>query len=293
MGWRQIGKPSILKCTRPLASKFAEMKAAPHDRNFSAGRGEFIKSAITDGRFRIAGFASCYCKETSETYRVNGKHTSMVLNELNGEFPQDLFATVEQYEADSLEDVARLYSTFDHRKSLRTTGDINTAFAAVHPDLAGVPSRIINTCCIGLSFATWEDGYYGHEVDERAALLLAHPNFVTWFYSLTKEHGGGRHPLSRGPICAAAFRTFQKNQKHSTEFWSLVRDESHPDNTNPTRILGRWIATHCIKSGLVKGKGLDSRRGIYARSITAWNAWRDGGVTDLKFYPDAKTPSPK
>jgi hypothetical protein len=288
-----LEKPKCVKVTRSLAKQFSEMDAAPHDRNFSATRGSFIKAAIVEGRFRVADFASVKCKETRKTYRVNGKHTSMVLCELNGDMPSDLFAVVEEYEADTLEDVAKLYATFDHRKSLRTTGDINKAFAAVNPDLAELPSRIINASTIGLSFATWEEGYYGHEVDERAALLLANPNFVLWVYLLLSGHGSDHSPLCRGPIVAAMYRTFQKSQKQSSEFWELVRDESHPDSDNATRALGRWIATHSIKSGVVRGKHIDSRRGIYVRSIHAWNAWRRNETTDLRYHHDKPTPQPK
>lgn len=297
MGWRHLQKPVTVKCTKAVAKEFAEMTPAPHDRNFNPNRASFLKAALSEGRFRLADFASVYCVATKKTYRVNGKHTSLVLCDMNGSFPSDLYVTVERYEADTLEDVAKLYSTFDHKRSLRTVSDINKSFSAAHPDLAEIPSRIINTCVTALSFATWEDQYHQHEVEQRAAMLLEHPNFAVWVYFLIQGHASHRHPIMRGAIVAAMFRTFQKHQKQSTEFWEFVRDESHPDNVHPTRVLAKWINTHTMRTGAVGAKktsGVDSQRGMYVRSIHAWNAYREGEtITELKFFEKAKTPAVK
>lgn len=295
MGWRHAEKPTTVKCTRALVKEFAEMEGAPHDRNLSATRQGFIKSMVVEGRFRLADFASVKCNATGKTYRVNGKHTSMVLNELNGEFPRDLFAIVERYEADNLEDVAKLYATFDHRRCVRSTADINKSFAATHPDLAEIAHRIINTCATGLAYSLWEDSYCQHESDERAALLLAHPQFVMWVHFLIQGHNANRHPLMRGAVVGAMFRCFSKNQKQATDFWELVRDESHPNNLHPTRTLSRWLNKHAMRTGAKKSPGQDSPRGMYVRCIHAWNAFREGvdSLSELKYFTGIKTPTVK
>ncbi len=293
MAWKHSEKPQMIRCTKALAKEFAEMDPAPHDRAFRPTIATHLKSAIDEGRFRLADFAQVACKETGKTYRVNGKHTSMVLAEMNGAFPKDLFAIVERYEADTLQDVASLYSTFDHMKSIRKRGDINKAFAAANPDLNEIPVRIINTCASGIAYSMWEDGYTSHDAEECAALICSHPDFVLWVYFVLKGESRKVAHLTRRSVVAAMFKTFTRHQKQSTEFWDMVRDDSHPSNSHPTRKLSKHLLTHSMRHRDEYGKDCDSWHSMYSRCIHAWNAFRAGTTTDLKYYPKAGTPAVK
>ncbi len=293
MAWTHLEKPSMVRCTKSLASEFATMDPAPHDRVFRPSIATHLKSSIEEGRFRLADFASVACKETGKTYRVNGKHTSTVLSEMNGHFPKDLWAIVEKYQADTLQDVASLYATFDHMKSIRNRGDINKAFAAANPDLAEVPIKLINVSASGIAYSMWEDGYASHDAEECAALLCANPDFVLWTYFLLKGDSKKLRHMTRRSVFAAMFKTFNRSQKASTEFWEMVRDESHPTNSHPTRKLSRHLLTHSMRHRDEYGKDCDSWHSMYARCLHAWNAFRTGSTTDLKYYPKAGTPAAK
>jgi hypothetical protein len=180
MAWKHIEQPKTIKCTKPLVSRFAEMEGCPGDRNYKQKTAGVIASAVSDGRMRVASFASVVCRETGKEYRVNGKHTAMVLAGLNGHFPTDMMAHVERYEADTLEDVANLYATFDPRTSARSTFDINKSFSSANPDLAEIPSKVINICVTGIAFAHWEKAYCMRPAELRAQLLLDNATFVLW-----------------------------------------------------------------------------------------------------------------
>lgn len=292
MAWSLI-EADVKKCTKALAKKFAEMLPAPHDRNFRPSIAGHLKKAIENNKFRLADFASVNCEATGETYRVNGKHTSTVLNEMNGEFPSELWAVVEHYRADTLEDVAGLYATFDHSKSVRRRGDINKAFAASHPDLAEIPAKIIDSCAAGIGWSLWEIGQLSKDAEECASLLIANPQFVMWAYFILKGDSSKLKHLYRKSVLAAMFKTFCKHQKAATEFWEMVRDESHPKNTHPTRRLAKHLLTHSIRHRDERSSTCDTPQGMYVRCIHAWNAFRDGTTTDLKFYPSSKTPAVK
>src|SRR4051812_22803639 len=111
MGWKLTGRPKTQKVTKALAKAFVDMEAAPHDRPLSERRLQVYEKLLYMGEFRPVTWASAYCVETGETYRVNGKHTSIMLSGL--EVLPDFFVTIEEYECDTLQDVAKLYSTFD------------------------------------------------------------------------------------------------------------------------------------------------------------------------------------
>jgi hypothetical protein len=294
MGWRHIDKPQCIKCTKALVAEFAGMEPAPNDRELRPKRQSFIKSEVEKNTFRLAGFASCKCKETGKLYRVNGKHTSMVLSELNGHFPKELFATVERYEADTLRDVAELYSTYDRRESIRTTNDINKAFAAANPDLAEIQPRILSLAVTGMSYSLWEDGYSMKPVDVRAALALDNPTFVMWLYFLFGESCGQQFKmLRRGAVVAAMFGTWKKAPKKAEEFWQAVRDEAIANRDDPTRTLARYLREAVVRT-LRRGNGTsETSHAMYSKCIHAWNAWRGGEATSLKYYADKPTPSIK
>lgn len=266
MSWKQINQPKSVTCTKALVQEFAEMEPCPGDRPFRMKIAKVLKLAIIKDTFRVANFASVYVKATKQTYRVNGKHTSMVLNDLAGRFPKGLHAIVERYEADTLEDAAVLYATFDHKQSLRSTSDVNRIFSSSSADLSEIPARIINACASGLGIAVWEQDVRRHEAEERANLLLTHRDFVAWVAQLCPQDKKYRH-LLRGAVVAAMFRTFQKTKKAASEFWQLVAEESHPSNKHPSRVLARWLLTHDVYAGAHHSgrQQLDSTRGMFVQ----------------------------
>lgn len=291
--WKKIGKPAVVKADSKVIERFATMQRAPNDRDVRDRRKERLRAIMKAGTFRTCEWASAICKEDGVEYRVNGKHTSTILHEMNGDRPTDLYVVVEQYECDTLEDVARLYATFDTRESVKTTGDINKCFAGAHDDLSQLPNKLVNTCVSGLAFEKWEDGYFSQRAEDRAALILQHGDFAMWAFTVIWPETKDTRHLVRSPVLAAMFRTYKKSQKHAGEFWGLVRDGSGTDHRSPDRVLHKMLITSSVNTGrgAVPGRRTVAGREMYIKCIHAWNAWRKGVSTDLKYYPNAETPA--
>lgn len=291
MAWKRIEQKQVI-CTPKLAKEFAEMEPAPNDRPKSDRRCEGIRGWVLSGSFRSCEWASVYCAETKKTYRVNGKHTSTVLAEMNGTAPKNLPISLGRYHADTLRDVAALYATFDHKGGMRSTGDINFAFAASSEDVAEVHKRTINTCTTGIAYATWEGNYNTKPAEERALLMLEHKNFVVWFNQNIGDRTTSNAHIHRGPVVAAMFRSFQKSQKAATEFWMEVLTESNTIPQSPSRKLSRHLLTSTVRSiratgGTAKmkdGRKIEGYHSLYCRCLHAWNAFRRNATTDLKYY---------
>lgn len=288
--WKMVGKPSVVKGTPGLAKRFAEMEPCPEDRNMKPRIMQYLRNAVLDGQFRTCEWAEAYCKETKKTYRVNGKHTSHIFSQLNGQ-AGDWTVVLTKYECDTLEDVAKLYSTFDRRDSGRTTGDINRVFQMSDPDLAEIAHRTVNLAVTGIAMAMWEDAAHQKTVEERAELMFAHHNFVIWlnkmFYNEDVKH------LWRGPVVAAMFKTFQKAQGAATEFWTAVRDGTGAKPTTPDRRLNKYLLSASVGHGRYTTRlpGRAGRREMFVKCLHAWNAWRKGEDTNLNYYASAKTPA--
>lgn len=295
MARRYLEKPVTVKCTRPLVQRFYDMPAWDGDRDLKHRITRTIAQLVRSNDFRVASFASAYCKEDGKEYRVNGKHTSHVLAEMNGDFPKDLYANVERHECDTREDVAKLYATYDNPAHNRSNIDIYQAFAAAHPDLIGTPKMILSVCASGIAYSIWEDAIYQHQREERAGLLVASPEFVVSCAALLKGTKKAVGHVRRSPVVAAMFRTFSKSRKQSEEFWSLVRDGSGPKHTSPDRKL----YAHLMQTSVGRGRGADKdkvqeqHREMYVKCIHAWNAWRGGNDTNLAYHSDKPTPPVK
>lgn len=295
MGYELVGTPKTERMTRGLAVSFRDMDAAPHDRPLNPKRIDAYKKMLAKGLFRPVHWATALCQETQNTYRVNGKHTSTMLAEAD-DIPASLYAMIEHYHCDTLDDVAKLYATFDSRLQVRTANDINRAFAAVDPDLAELSIHVISLCVTGISYHRWQDTYTHFPAAERAECMFDSDNkvFINWvadFFSETKTQP--RH-LMRANVVAAMYTTWLKSRKAAKEFWQEVRDETGSSPKLPDRVLSRFLLTKVVYkgNGAVSPKAVTAKpREVYVKCLHAWNAWRRNTTTDLKYHASAKVPA--
>ncbi len=290
--WQLVNKPKTLKVTKSLAKEFAEMDPAPHDRPLSERRLQVYQRIFKAGGFRPVTWAKASCKETGGTYRVNGKHTSILLSGLDA--MPEFFVTIEEYSCDTLEDVVKLYSTFDSKMMSRTASDINMSFAATIPTLSAISQRIINLSISGIAYHIWQEQMWLKQPAERAELLLEHPEFILWLEDLLVRESPRSNHMRRYPVVAAMFATHQKVKGPATDFWTAVRDETGSKPDVPDRRLAKFLTGTGVNSGSgVKRARISNPREFYVKCLHAWNAWRKGEPTNLKYYADKDVPSIK
>ncbi len=287
-----IEPPKTRKVTKVLAREFVEMDAAPNDRALSERRLAVYERIIQQQGFRPCCWARAHCVETGTVYRVNGKHTSTLFSTLDP-LPE-LYVVIEDYKCETLEDVARLYGSFDSRTQSRTAREINASFAGTVAELADVPRKIIDVCVSGISFHLWGSQYGQRPAAERAELMLDQVEFVLF----TEDLVGAGHSsdayrkLGRGPVAAAIFATYKKAPNKAKEFWEAVRDETGSVPSLPDRKLAKFLVVAAVDTGVGSQRYRKAEaREFYVRSLHAWNAWRRGENTDLKYYKDAKIPT--
>lgn len=295
MGYELVGTPKTEKVTKSLAIKFRDMDPVRNDRPLVQKRLEAYRKMLAAGLFRPVQWATCYCHETQATQRVNGKHTSNLFAEYD-ELPQPIYATIEHFECDTEDDVAKLYATYDSRAQLRTTNDINRAFAAVDPDLAEVASRIVNLSVTAISYVRDGENYAQRPAAERAECLLDDANkaFICWLSDIVGSSGDTGDHLRRAPVASAMYMTFAKSKRAAMEFWLAVRDGTGASPKSPDRVLHRFLLTKSVKRhlGKMRGKGhVSGSREMFVKCLHAWNAWRRDTTTDLKYHAQAKIPT--
>lgn len=296
MAYELVGTPKTEKVTQSLAIKFRDMDPVPHDRSLNPKRVEAYRKMLAAGLFRPVHWATVHCNETQDTYRVNGKHTSNLFAEYE-ELPQDVYAIIEHYHCDDLDDVARLYGTFDSRTQVRTTNDINRAFAAVDEDLRELPSKLVNICVSGIAYATYGDRCSSQPATERAEALLDDDNkaFVAWSHDVLGHKNDHTRHLWRSAVVSAMYMSFRKSRRDASEFWLAVRDGTGASNKSPDRVLQRFLLSRGVApnggSDHKRKQGVVGTREMFVKCIHAWNAWRRDTTTDLKYHAQGKIPA--
>jgi hypothetical protein len=298
MSWILTEKPKILKVTHALAQKFASMDPAPHDRPMSERRLMIYRKIVAENGFRMVSWATAFCVETAGTYRVNGKHTSTMLAAMDP-LPE-FYVSLEEYRCDTLEDVAKLYATFDSSVQSRTAHDIYLSFAAAIPELSRLPGKHISTAVGGMSLHLGGGEYSRNcTAAERAENLLEYPEFVLWVSQIMSEGREGGPGASRRDVkhiqraaCVGAMMgCWLKAKGPAEEFWKAVRDETGKTPTTPDRKLARYLST----TGMTDHRGAKLKqataREMYVKCIHAWNAWRRQESTNLNYHPEKDVPS--
>jgi len=268
--------------TPDLAERFKAMLPSPTERLFDPARAKMLREKAEAGQ--LIAFNWAIAKVGDKEYRVNGQHSSAVLTELNGQFPQGLKVHMDTYQVDNTDGLALLFRQFDSRKSGRTPTDVSGAYQGLYTDLADVSRSAAKLAVEGVAwFDRYVEGLPAPKGDDVYTLFGKTPlhNFIRWvsevFSIKTPE-------LRRHTIVAAMYGTFDKNEAEARKFWREVsRGGVEFEDNHPTTVLDTFLKS------IVEDKKKSELKpaNFYQASIYAWNAYRENKtITSMKY--DAK-----
>ncbi len=295
MAWEPIGKPRPQLATVRLAKEFVAMKQLDQERKLRATKMAKYKRLLEEGKFRDVAWATAYCAEDKSLYRVNGQYTSNLFAAAEPGQLQGLYVTISEFRADTLHDVADLYSTYDSKDQSRSHKDINRTFASTIEEFDDLSPALIDILVSALALSRYperEPGSDGLLPQDRAAALADHIPVCLWVGEVI---GAARHKQSahlwRSPVVAAMMACWHKNRAEATLFWESVRDETDPTPEAPSRRLAKFLLTTAMEKGARSGTPKRFRtksREYYVKSQLAWNAFRRKESTTLKYHANAK-----
>src|SRR5262245_34415879 len=222
--------------TKDLAERFRNLMPSPTERAFDEARAKMLREKAQAGQLIAFNWATA--KFGDREFRMNGQHSSAVLCELNGSFPEGLKVHLDSYEVDSKEGLARLFRQLDNRKSGRTPTDVAGAYQGLYEALKDVPRGAAKLAVEGANWyrrnvealpAASGDDVYTLFGDESLH------SFVRWigdvFSVKTPE-------LRRVQIVAAMYGTFVSNEAEARNFWREVsRGGVEFEENHPTTVL--------------------------------------------------------
>jgi hypothetical protein len=265
--------------TLELAERFQAMPASPTERGFDEARARMLRDRAADNQLIAFSWAKAVLK--GKEIRMNGQHSSKVLCELNGNFPENLKVHIDTYHVDSEEDLASLFRQFDARKSGRTPTDVAGAYQGLHAELNDVPRPFAKVAVEGVA---WYDKHVeglpapkGDDVYQLFAkeALYSYIHWIGDVFSIKTPE------LKRTTVVAAMYGTFEKNEDAGRRFWKEVsRGGVEFEDNHPTTVLDAFL-----KSVIEDKRKLDLKpANFYQACIYCWNAYRDGKtITNVKF----------
>lgn len=264
----ELVKADVVPLTHALAVEFRDMTPSPTERDFNPARLKMLQQKATAGQLLTFHWAKA--RMDGKMLRVNGQHSSIMLAELNGDFPSGLSVHVDEYVVDGPQGLALLFRQFDDRKSGRSTADISGAYQNLIPALQAVAKPVGK---LGVEGITW----YQRNI-ESVDTPLGDEQYTLFNQSLTQqfliwlnEIFSIKTPeLRKVPVVAAMYGTFLKNPEETRKFWAEVaRGGKEYEDNAPSTILDGWLKS-------IKEEKLELRPGDYFRGcVYAWNATRD------------------
>jgi hypothetical protein len=272
--------------TPELAKEFDEMPATVTERDLDPKRLKYLRESILNGRAIPFHWAKATVTGSPDLIRINGHHSSHVLNAMNGEFPKGLIAHIDTFEVDTLEHVPVLFKQQDSRHSVRSLGDISGAYQAV-THLAGLPKgparKAIEAVSwferkiVGLPVPTGDDVY---DLFFKEAY---HP-FIKMACSLVSI----KTPEFSTPVLAAMFGTFESSQTDSETFWKAVALQGDGNAADhPTTVLDAWLCD--AREAEEKPTQMEA----YRACVVAWNRYRNHQSLDRIGKFDRKKGAPE
>jgi hypothetical protein len=288
--WKLISTPKTYRVTKKLATEFATMDPCPRDRPLSERRCEVYRKVAAAHGFRPVLWAKANVIETGGEYRVNGKHTSTVFAGLDP--MPELYATIEHYSCDTLEDLARLYSTYDSKIQSRSVADINRSFVSCIEELNDLSMKTVNKVISGISYNKFGEKSSSMQPMDRAEEIFDNIKFALWVDRIFGANSELSY-LLRVPVVAAMHATFNKSMIDATVFWQAVRDETGEKPGLPDRKIARFLLTHRSRraSREAPKKEHVADRAFYVKCLHAWNAWRRKETSNLNYYADSPVPT--
>lgn len=285
MSWRIIGMPTAVIANNAIATKFRDMEPWNGDRHLSLKRTRDIASAIEDKCFRSCVWASVVCLEDGKTYRLNGKHSSHVMAELNGSCPP-VPVVIERYECDFKGDVSDLYATFDTRSSVRSSNDVVRAFTGLDEGLCAINTNTVDLCAAGIDmFFRKFANARSSAGSRRGQNAVKNRDFILWYADLFGCRTTNTSFFFRTCVVAAVFACYTKDKSAAADFFTRVITGTDPTPIHPSRALRDFLMQFVMRD-------VRSNREAYAKCIHAWNAFRRGSVSQktLKYFGDADLP---
>jgi len=267
----QLVNSDCVPMTIEIATEFRDMEASPTERELDPRRVVHLRKKAEAGQLVTFHWASA--EVDGKEVRMNGQHSSTMLADLNGDFPQELYVHLDRYKVRDRKALALLFRQFDDKKSSRTPSDVSGAYQGLFSDLSDVPKA---TAKLGIEAIVWHHkqiegtpvpaGDSVYEWFDRAQ----HYPFLIWLGELLTRK---TPEMKKKELVAAMYATFDASEVKAKEFWKFVAAGGKDfDDAHPAAMLDTWLLS--IKD-ITDSSKRPKPANYYQAGVYAFNAFCD------------------
>lgn len=271
----------IKQVTPDLAAQFLAANSYAGQRPMRKKQIKAITAAVETKRFLTGSIAVAHQGwNGGDLMLANGQHQCTVVVETG----LPINAVIEEYNCKTPEDFADLYRQFDNNAG-RSLAEIAIPEAAALK--LNWRKNFITALLSAVSFLENQNGMHKNERVTFIRKYLKEGNFIKDIISAATD-SDTKH-LRRSPVIAAMIVTFKKCAADAEVFWEQVRDGDNLPASSPALRLRNYLLSTSISFGRgVNAESLNASASVkemYAKCLVAWNAYRSGGTTQLKYFP--------
>ena len=284
----QLIRKKLELVTPELAGKFLDANIYEGQRPLRPQHVEVLKNAIESSVFLTGSIAIAKQRwDGGAAMLANGQHQCEAVIATG----KPIVAVVEEYECNTPQDFAILYRQFDNNAA-RSLSEI--ALPEARSRNLAWSRRFIGIMLAGISFLEGHSGMHKNKRVESLKKYIRDGNFIHGIYA-PATFPEYRH-MGRGPVVAAMIVTFRKDPVVAEDFWEEVRDGDGLRKSSPSFKLRDYLRAASVGVGRgVRSPSFStaaSYREMYSKCIVAWNAYRRGDSTQLKFFSGNELPKP-
>lgn len=285
------------------AAHYLTFNTYEHQRAVRPLHVDELAEKMKDGRFRFGEIA--FGILGGKSFLVNGQHQCNAIIASNETVP----CVLEKYRCSSVIDLADLFRQFEHMP--RSVTDMVKAKAGglglkwpPHISNLVVSAAAIDYIAINSQKArkTFSAGASKHggkaalSKEQRVALLEKYLKEGRFLYEIMcyvdgeiiPSNKAARH-LQRAPVAYVMFLTMRKNARQAETFWANVRDGENLTKDMPEMRLREFLMSVNSHVTAYSYRTVKQHEYIY-KCVTAWNAFRKGVSTTLRYSPSKDIP---
>lgn len=279
--------------TESLAQWYLSLPSLAGERPLNEGHALALADKMEKGVFLPENSRLSVVKVGNTTFRLNGQHTSMArtLAKVDGDWSVANKIEVCEYVCETAPDAAELYAQFDWAWSGRTYLDLaRPYYAALNYAPASIRDITLVAAALAFEKAGWnESARFAIRGETRYKLPPADAKtsqvLIDMIGDKTNLH------MHREPVVSAILRTYRKDAGGAKVFWPRVRDGEGLTKTDPEYVLRNFLTTVAVACGRGASRSRKATfHEMFSRCVHAWNAWRAGTPTNLKYHATASLP---
>jgi hypothetical protein len=265
----------VIPLTSELALKHRDLTPSPTERALEPSRVLYLKEKIEAGHMLPFHWATAQLN--GDLLRVNGQHSATALTQL-AQFPKGGKVHLDQFKADTKDDLALLFRQIDPKKSARSSLDVSGAYQGLYDELKGVPREIAKLAAEGVQWYRRKvaptSGVMSQRGDDQYSVFgdVDPEHKVHEFVKFCGELLNFKvEEMKRIQVAAAIYATYLVNEPECNKFWNKVRREGDVYNdTDPSTVLDKWL-------GQIYKKEIEAKPAsqIYQGCVYCWNAHRE------------------